>query len=77
MGMKKRDFTGKMKAAIIAALTTHGPMTRRQILETLRAKKSLTPSVRRVGLALSRLIKRSQVEQVGSRKTARFRVCAG
>ncbi len=73
MGMKKRDFTGQIKSAIQASIDEKGALTRREILEEIRGQRKLRPSVRRIGLAISRLVKSGKIEQVGSRGGARFR----
>lgn len=74
MGLKKRDFTGTLRGAVLAAIEKSNGMTRRELLEVLRRRRDLNVSVRRVGAALSRLVKSGRVVQSGSRAGAKFRI---
>jgi ribosome-associated protein YbcJ (S4-like RNA binding protein) len=73
MGLKKREFTGTVKSAVMAALRESGGMSKRELLEALRRRRDLTISVRRVSIALGSLLKRGQVIQEGTRAKATFR----
>lgn len=74
MGLKKREFTGTVKSAVVAVLQQTGGMTKRELLEALRRRRDLTISVKRVSDAIGALLKRGQVVQEGSRAGAKFRV---
>jgi predicted transcriptional regulator len=77
MGLKKREFTGTVKTAVMAALRESGGMTKRELLEALRRRRDLTISVRRVSIALGNLLKRGTVIQDGTRAKATFRPAHG
>ena len=74
MGLKKREFTGTLKAAVLNVIRQSDGMSRREILEALRRRRDLEVSVRRVGLALTRLMKQGLITQTSSRGRARFHV---
>lgn len=73
MGLKKRVFAGTMKSAIMAALRESDGMTRRELLVSLRNRRSLNVSVKRVGTALTGLVSSGRVVMEGHRHHAKFR----
>lgn len=77
MGLKKREFTGTVKTAVMAALRETGGMSKRELLDALRRRRDLTISVKRVSMALSSLLKRGTVIQEGTRAKATFRPARG
>ena len=77
MGLKKREFSGTVPSAVLAALRETGGMTKRELLEALRRRRDLTISVKRVSDAIGALLKRGQIVQDGSRAKAKFRAASG
>lgn len=77
MGLKKREFTGTVRTAVMAALRESGGMTKRELLDALRRRRDLTISVRRVSVALAKLLGSGTVIQDGTRAKAKFRPAHG
>ena len=75
MGLKsgRRTFTGTLKAAVLGALRGNDGLTKKQLLERVRARPELKASVTKLTASLGQLRASGKIVQVGKRATARFR----
>jgi hypothetical protein len=72
MGLKRRTFTGTLKVAILQALPRGTSMSRKALLERLRAAPGVSVSNRSFTLATKRLHKEGRLSIVGKRARLRF-----
>jgi hypothetical protein len=73
MGFKKREFTGKIKTAVVKVLKAEGPLSRRELLGRLRETPEVGVSGQNLTSSLGRLLKDGKVIMEGQRAKARFR----
>jgi hypothetical protein len=74
MGFKRRNFTGTLKVEITKILATASDgISKKDLLGNLRKAPGLRVSIRRLGLALNRLLADGKIDMVGSRGGARFK----
>ena len=72
MGLKRRTFTGTLKLAIMRALPRGKSISRKRLLETLRAMPEVSVSNRSFTLATKRLQTEGKLSTVGKRARLRF-----
>jgi len=72
MGLKRRTFTGTLKVAIMRALPRGTSMSRKRLLERLRAMPEVSVSNRSFALATKRLLQEGKLSTVGKRARLRF-----
>lgn len=72
MGFKRRNFTGTLKVEITKILAATDGLSKKDLLSILRKAPGLRVSIRRLGLALNRLLADGKIVMVGSRGGARF-----
>jgi len=72
MGLKRRTFTGTLKVAILHALPRGTSMSRKALIELLRANPDVSVSNRSFTLATKRLCKEGKLSIIGKRARLRF-----
>jgi hypothetical protein len=73
MGFKQRDVSRKLRLAVLQALPPGRLLSNTELLSTLRDAPGVKVSVRKIKLALSRLIDEGRIIMEGARARARFR----
>ena len=73
MGLKRRTFTGTLQTAIMRALPRGTSLTRKQLMQRLRAMPKVAVSNRRLAAATKRLLDDGKLRAIGKRARLRFK----
>ena len=71
MGLKARKKPDTIKRTVLAA-ASDSPRSKNELVSEARAKPKLEASVRKVGKAIGKLLKKGKLVQTGARARARF-----